>query len=426
MEQLKLGPIASINGEVTLPGSKSLSNRALLLAALAQGDTTVTNLLRSDDIERMVDALRQLAVDIALSDDWQQCIIRGHGGLFPVPENRDFFLGNAGTAIRPLTAVLSLMPGVFLIDGDQYMRERPIAHLAHALQQLGAGIQYEGNDGCPPLRLTGGNVRGGRISIPGNISSQYLTALLMALPLAAEDSQISITGEQVSKPYLDITLGIMHTFGVNATHDNYTQFHIPGRQVYRSPGQFMVEGDASSASYFFGAAAISGNRLRVHGLGKHSVQGDYQFLDVIEQMGARVDRSETWTDISAGPLRGIDIDLNHIPDAAMTVAVLALFAEGRTVIRNIYNWRVKETDRMHAMAEGLSRLGAAVETLDDTIIIDPPKTITPALIDTYGDHRVAMSFSLAALGDAEVTILDPDCTRKTFPDYFKVFASICA
>jgi 3-phosphoshikimate 1-carboxyvinyltransferase len=372
----------------------------------------------------MIAALRQLGVRLDISEDWQQCTVSGNDGLFSTPDSVSLFLGNAGTAIRPLTAVLSLIPGTFEIDGDEYMRERPIEHLGDALTQLGADINYLMKAGCPPLSLTGGLVEGGRVTIPGDISSQYLTALLMALPLAKKNSNITVVGEQVSKPYLDITLGIMKTFGVLASHTNYQQFEIEGQQHYVSPGEFMIEGDASSASYFFGAAAIAGGPIRVHGIGQDSVQGDVRFLDTIEQMGAIVTRNKHWVDVRAGQLKGIDVDLNHIPDAAMTIAAMALFAEGPTVIRNIYNWRVKETDRMHAMAEGLTRLGAEVRTEPDTIFINPPAKITPATIDTYGDHRVAMSFSLAALGDAAVTINDPDCTRKTFPDYFSVFESV--
>lgn len=424
MKQLTLTPISHVEGEVVLPGSKSLSNRALLLSALSSGTTKLTNLLRSDDTERMVEALRQLGVRISISDDWQTCTVEGQAGLFRPTGPTELFLGNAGTAIRPLTAVLSLIDGEFLIDGDEYMRERPIEHLVDALEQLGARFEYLGKPGCPPLRLQGGLVEGGDVSIRGDISSQYLTALLMALPLAGNDSNIRVIGEQVSKPYLDITLGMLDMFGVEASHDSYQAFKIPGGQQYSSPGSYMIEGDASSASYFFAAAAIAGGPVRVHGLGRHSVQGDYQFLETIEQMGAKVDRQDSWTDVSAGLLKGIDVDLNHIPDAAMTIAAMALFAEGRTTIRNIYNWRVKETDRMHAMSEGLRRLGAGVETTDDTITIDPPAEITPAEIDTYADHRIAMCFSLAALGNANVTINDPDCTRKTYPDYFDVFRSI--
>ena len=424
MNQLTLAPIRRITGEITLPGSKSLSNRALLLSALAHGTTRLKNLLRSDDTQQMVTALRQLKVSFELSQDWQSGEVHGNAGLFDTPDETLFFLGNAGTAIRPLTAILSLIPGEFTIDGDQYMRERPIGHLIDALVSLGAEASYLGKPGCPPIRLKGGLINGGEVDIRGDISSQYLTALLMALPLTSRDSKITIEGEQVSKPYLDITLGILKTFGVTATHNNYRSFEIHGNQKYHSPGSFLIEGDASSASYFFAAAAIGQGPVRVHGLGENSVQGDYRFLETIEQMGAKVERSPEWTDVSGGELHGVDVDLNHIPDAAMTIAAMALFARGRTVIRNIYNWRVKETDRMHAMAEGLTRLGATVQTTQDSITIDPPVNIQAATIETYGDHRVAMAFSLAALGGAPVTIIDPDCTRKTFPDYFDVFQSL--
>ena len=431
MQQLTLAPIKQVNGEVTVPGSKSLSNRALLLAGLAVGNTEITNLPDSDDTWQMINALRQLGVGIERNGTTAQ--VTGHGGLFESPGDGKFSLGNAGTAVRPLTAILSLIPGEFHVDGDDYMRERPISHLVDALRQLGAEITYEGESGCPPIRLTGGQVNGGKLSIPGNISSQYLTALLMALPLCRADSDIAVVGEQVSKPYLDITLNIMRRFNVlavnvPATDDNeasgdYRQFHIPGNQQYRSPGSLLVEGDASSASYFFGAAAIRG-KVRVHGIGELSIQGDYRFLDVIEEMGASVHRTADWVEVTGSNLHGIDVDLNHIPDAAMTVAAMALFARGKTVIRNIYNWRVKETDRMHAMSTGLRQLGATVVTGDDYIVIEPPAALKAATIETHGDHRVAMSFSLAALGNQAITIKDPDCTRKTFPGYFSTLSSI--
>lgn len=426
MNKLTLNPIKHVSGDVTLPGSKSLSNRALLLAALSRGNTKIVNLLKSDDTTRMVEALRQLGTTITLSDDFQSCEVQGNGGLFKTPANTHFFLGNAGTAIRPLTAVLSLVPGTFLIDGDRYMRERPIAHLADALSQLGAGIRYEMQPGFPPLELVGGKVVGGAVSIPGHISSQYLTALLLTLPLAKNDSTIDVIGEQVSKPYLDITLHIMKQFGVVASHRDHQHFDVPACQQYISPGTYLVEGDASSATYMFAAAAIRGGTVRVHGLGRDSVQGDIAFLDVIEKMGAKVVRSEAWIEVSRGTLTAVDLDLNHIPDAAMTVATLALFAKGTTTIRNIYNWRVKETDRMTAMETELRKLGAQVETGEDYIRITPPETLRDAVIDTYGDHRIAMAFSLAALGNARITINDPECTAKTFPTYFEVFATLAA
>ncbi|MEX2489847.1 MAG: 3-phosphoshikimate 1-carboxyvinyltransferase [Pseudomonadales bacterium] len=427
MDQITLTPIKHMTGEIRLPGSKSLSNRALLLSALASGSTTLENLLKSEDTQIMVKALRQLHTTIELSEDWQQCVIHGHSGLFQPPSNTTFFLGNAGTAIRPLTSILSLIPGTFTVDGDQYMRRRPIAHLVDALAQLGAKIDYLQEDGYPPLKIIGGDIKAGNVNIEGNISSQYLTSLLLTLPMLEEhDSRINVFGEQVSKPYLDLTLDIMQKFGVHATHEDYHTFTIPGGQQYCAPGRYLVEGDASSASYFFAAAAIAGGPIRVYGIGENSIQGDIAFLDVIETMGAQVQRTPDWIEIRGGQLTAVDLDLNHIPDAAMTVAAMALFARGKTRIRNIYNWRVKETDRMHAMATELRKLGANVDTGEDYLVIDPPDSILPATIDTYGDHRIAMSFSLAALGDAEIIINDPDCTAKTFPDYFNVFASLAA
>ena len=425
MTQKLLPKVNSVEGEINLPGSKSLSNRALLLAALAPGQTTLLNLLRSEDTQRMVEALTQLGVSLTMNDDWSRCVVSGHDGLFQAPNEHKFFLGNAGTAIRPLTSILAMMQGNFIVDGDQYMRERPINHLVEALKQLGASIEYLGEENCPPLRVIGGSIRGGKVDIKGDISSQYLTSLLLALPLAPKDSEVSVIGEQVSKPYLDLTLDIMSKFGVNARHENHQYFTIPGGQSYQSPGTYLIEGDASSASYFFAAAAIAGGTVRVNGIGSNSVQGDIEFLDAIEAMGAVVSRQSDSVEVSGGALKGIDMDLNHIPDAAMTIAAMALFAEGTTIIRNIYNWRVKETDRMFAMATELRKLGATVEAGHDYIVIEPPEKIQSASIDTYGDHRIAMCFSLASLSDAEITINNPEVTAKTFPDYFDVFASIC-
>ena len=427
MSQLTLPNVGRVSGTVTLPGSKSLSNRALLLAALSAGKTRLTNLLHSEDTEQMVNALTQLGIQIALSPDWQSCTVFGQGGLFQAPRERTFSLGNAGTAIRPLASVLAMMPGAFILDGDTYMRRRPINHLVDALRQLGVSIQYLGKDNCPPLSIDGGNIQGGKVSIRGDISSQYLTSLLLALPLADRDTEIEIIGKQVSKPYLDLTLDIMKTFGVTAKHQDYQSFFIPGRQGYTSPGHYPIEGDASSASYFFAAAAIKGGTLRISGLGKNSLQGDLSFLEVIQAMGATADQQDDYIEVTGGrPLTAIDRDMNHMPDAAMTTAALALFAKGTTVIRNIYNWRVKETDRMFALATELRKLGARIKTGDDYIVIEPPKKILSASIDTYGDHRMAMVFSLVSLCDeATITINHPEVTAKTFPDYFAVFRSIC-
>jgi 3-phosphoshikimate 1-carboxyvinyltransferase len=336
---------------------------------------------------------------------------------------RELYLGMAGTAYRPLTAALCLGRGTFRLLGSTRMTERPIADLVDGLRALGASIDYLGNEGFPPLRVHGTGLRGGAVRMNGSVSSQFLTSLLMAAPLADGPVSVTIEGEQVSKPYLDITIDLMRRFGIRVTHDHYRRFDVPtGR--YRSPGTIDVEGDASAASYFLAAAAIRGGPVTVRGIGRDSVQGDVAFVDVLRAMGADVQVGTDFVAVRSAALRGLDLDLNAIPDAAMTVAVLALFAQGPTRIRNIANWRVKETDRLAAMATELRKLGAQVAEHADALAITPPARFTPARIETYGDHRMAMCFSLAALGGVPVTILDPGCVAKTFPDYFAVFASI--
>jgi 3-phosphoshikimate 1-carboxyvinyltransferase len=412
-----------VDGEVTLPGSKSLSNRVLLLATLASGTTNVHNLLDSDDTRRMAEALEKLGVTLAFSDDRTRCVVTGLGGPF-ADQSADLYLGNAGTAIRPLCAALCLGNGVFRLTGEPRMLERPIGDLVDALRQLGARIEYEGGDGYPPLRIDAAGLEGGPVTIRGNVSSQYTTALLMAAPLARREMTIAIDGALVSRPYIDITLDTMRRFGVQAENHDYAEFAVPGGQRYVSPGDVLVEGDASSATYFLSAAAIRGGTVRVTGVGADSVQGDVQHAAILESMGATVRRGPDWIEVSRAELHGIDVDLNRIPDAAMTVAVTALFASGRTAIRNIGNWRVKETDRLTAMATELRKVGADVVEGDDYLEITPSTAIRPATIDTYDDHRMAMCFSLAALGDAAITINDPGCVSKTFPEYFATLASI--
>ena len=423
MESLTLQPPDVVNGVVRLPGSKSLSNRLLLLSSLASGSTEVRNLLESDDTQHMTTALETLGIGLTFSDQGAQCLVESPGGPFQVSQ-ADLFLGNAGTAIRPLCAALCLGEGEFTLTGEPRMLERPIAHLVDALRQLGADIRYEGAEGYPPLRIRAAGLRGGSVSIRGNISSQYLTALLLASPLARDALEVQVVGDLVSKPYIEMTIDVMRRFGVAVENDNYQSFRVPGGQSYRSPGVALVEGDASSASYFLSAAAIRGGTVRVEGVGADSIQGDVAHADILERMGADVTRGPDYIQVSKGKLNGIDMDLNHIPDAAMTVAVTALFAEGKTVIRNIGNWRVKETDRLAAMALELRKVGAKVVEGPDYLEIDPPRQIQPAHIETYNDHRMAMSFSLASLGDAEITILDPGCVSKTFPEYFDNFRAI--
>lgn len=424
MKTLTLEPIGHIAGEVHLPGSKSISNRVLLLAALAQGTTQITNLLDSDDVRHMLNALSALGVQYKLSTCRTRCEVEGMAGLFRKAEAISLFLGNAGTAMRPLTAALAASDVDITLTGEPRMYERPIGHLVDALGQWQADIQYLENEGFPPLRIKGKALTGGRISIDGSISSQFLTAVLMIAPLLAGDSEIVIEGELVSKPYIDITLALMSRFGVQVKNQQYQRFLVTGNQRYRSPGHWLVEGDASSASYFLAAAAIKGGTIKVTGIGKHAVQGDIHFADALEAMGAKVEWADDYIAVTRNELIGIDRDYNAIPDAAMTIATTALFALGPTVIRNIYNWRVKETDRLAAMATELRKVGADVEEGHDYIKIVPPMELKHASIATYNDHRMAMCFSLVALSDTAVTIEDPDCTAKTFPNYFEVFKAL--
>ena len=424
MEQLTLAPIAKVSGEVNVPGSKSLSNRALLLAALAEGDTELTNLLDSDDISHMLNALTQLGIQYTLNEDKTRCTVSGNGGAFNVAEPLELFLGNAGTAMRPLCAALAASKVDCVLTGEPRMEERPIGDLVDGLREANADISYLKNDGFPPLQIKGKTLLGGEMSVDGSVSSQFLTALLMAAPLFAGDVTIRIKGELVSKPYIDITLDTMAKFGVSVENDNYQTFTISGDAKYVAPGKFMVEGDASSASYFLAAGAIKGGTVRVTGIGQHSIQGDIRFADVLEAMGAKVVWNDEYVEVTGAPLKGVSMDMNHIPDAAMTIATTALFAEGPTTMTNIYNWRVKETDSLAAMATELQKLGAKVEEGHDSIKVWPTASLKHAEIDTYNDHRIAMCFSLVALSDTPVTINDPGCTRKTFPDYFTRFATL--
>ncbi|MEM7530681.1 MAG: 3-phosphoshikimate 1-carboxyvinyltransferase [Chloroflexota bacterium] len=435
MDSLTLKPIAKIDGEINLPGSKSLSNRALLLAALAEGTTEIVNLLESDDTRHMLNALKQMGVDYQLSDDKTQCTMTGNGGPLNVDAPVELFLGNSGTATRSLCGVLCCGVGEFTLTGEPRMEERPIGPLVDAVRQVmdpaTSSITYLKNDGFPPLTINANGLTGGKMSIDGTLSSQFITGVLMASPLAKTDTTIAIIGDLVSKPYIDITLDIMAKFGVEVQNNNYESFVVKGNQTYRSPGRFLVEGDASSASYFLAAGAIKGGEIKVTGIGKKSIQGDVQFAHVLEAMGATVEWGDEHVIVrpnqqNEGKLNGVDMDMNHIPDAAMTIATAALFANGKTVIRNIYNWRVKETDRLAAMATELRKVGAEVIEGEDFIEVTPPSEFKHAAIDTYDDHRMAMCFSLVALHEVSVTINDPGCTAKTFPTYFEALDSVSA
>ncbi len=438
MEFLDIVPIKAVRGTVTLPGSKSISNRTLLLAGLALGETLIRDVLESDDTQRMIDALRALGVTVT-AEGPRSLRVTGASGAFPAKAAK-LFLGNAGTVFRPLTAVLALCGGEYELSGVPRMHERPIGDLVDALRKLGARIDYLGTHGYPPLAIHPADLLDiGGVSIRGNVSSQFLTGLLLALPLTHKRTVVSVEGELISKPYVDITLNSMKRFGVEVSGRGYVTFEVPATARYVSPGEIHVEGDASSASYFLAAGAISGltggGPVRVAGVGKDSVQGDVQFTEMLERIGAKITYGDNWIEATAGDeaiTRGKfkaleNAGCGHIPDAAMTLAMVALFADGTTTLADIGSWRVKETDRIAAMAKELRKLGATVEEGIDYLKVTPPHAsrLTPhASIDTYDDHRMAMCFSLAALGGVPLRINDPGCVAKTFPDYFDVLASI--
>lgn len=431
MQTLTLPPLTSAAGCVRLPGSKSISNRMLLLAALAEGTTEIRDVLVADDTQVMLAALEKLGVgETAINPtSWR---IEGCGGAFRI-KNAELFMGNAGTAIRPLTAALALSGGRYRLSGVPRMHERPIGDLVDGLRQIGADVRYAGQDGFPPLEIFSSAIRlDGPIRLRGDVSSQFLSALLMALPLAGEEAVVEMTTELISQPYVEITLNLMARFGVEVRREGWRRFTIPAGRRYRSPGVLHVEGDASAASYFLAAGLLGGGRVRVEGVGKNSIQGDVRFADALEKLGARITWGENFIEAAAassraGKIKAFDLDLNHIPDAAMTLAVCAVFADGRCVLRNIGSWRVKETDRIAAMATELRKLGAKVEEGSDWLAVSPSLTIQRNVaIDTYDDHRMAMCFSLAALAGVPVTINDPGCVAKTFPGYFDAFAEVAA
>lgn len=432
IEFIELGPYIKAEGTVALPGSKSISNRVLLLSALASGATRLKGLLDADDTQVMRAALKTLGIKIDETDE--DCVVQGCAGRLP-NQQADLFMGNAGTAIRPLTAALAILGGDYRLHGVPRMHERPIGDLVDGLRMVGAQVAYEQQEGYPPLKISKGQIRTNElIKVRGDVSSQFLTALLMSLPLVAKNEIcIEVIGELISKPYIDITLKLMKRFGVDVRNDNWQKFYIPanGGQPYSSPGTLYVEGDASSASYFLAAGAISQGPVRVTGVGRNSIQGDVAFAEALNQMGANVMAGDDWIEVKgvdtpSGKLQGIELNCLAIPDAAMTLAVAALFAEGFTKLTGIASWKVKETDRIAAMANELRKVGAMVDSGDDYIQITPPKHWQSPVqgIDTYDDHRMAMCFSLAALGPLRIRINDPACVAKTFPEYFKEFSQI--
>lgn len=437
LPDIQIGPFKQVQGSIVLPGSKSISNRALLLAALSSGTTTLKNLLDADDTQVMRNALRQLGLTVTDQPN-HVCVVEGCSGKFPV-QDADLFMGNAGTAIRPLTAALAMQGGNYRLSGVPRMHERPIRDLVDGLRQVGATIDYELQEGYPPIKIIAADIEiKDVVKVRGDVSSQFLTALLMALPLVAKEPvRIEVIGELISRPYIDITLKLMARFGVTVACPDGQSFVIPAKTselVYQSPGELSVEGDASSASYFLALGAIGKGPVRVLGVGSDSIQGDVAFADALALMGANISSGEDWIEVAGvknvnGKLNGITINCTEIPDAAMTLAVAALFAEGPTRLNNIASWRVKETDRIAAMAKELKKLGAIVEEGADFIVVQAPQSLADWKsptdgINTYDDHRMAMCFSLAAFGPNALRINDPNCVAKTFPTYFAEFAKI--
>ena len=414
---IEIKPVTGkIDAVVNVPGSKSYTNRALVTAALADGKSTITNALFSDDTNYMATSLNALGISIKEDRSTNRFIIQGKGGIIPAKQ-ANLFIGNAGTAMRFLTAMLTLGNGVYEIDGIERMRQRPLQDLLDGLKQLGADVVSKFNNGCPPVLIRGIGLQGGSAVVKGDLSSQYFSALLMTAPYAKNDVSIEVKGKLVSKRYVDMTIMLMRQFGVDVKNKDYETFFVKSGQRYNAL-RYEVEGDASAASYFFAAAAITGGKVRVMGIGRNSLQGDIHFVDVLKSMGCRVNASANWIEVQGDSLHGVDVDMGDMPDVALTLASVAVFARGKTRVRNVKNMRIKETDRIAAVVNELRRMGISAVEYEDGFEIEPsiPK---PAEIETYDDHRMAMSFALIGLRANGITIKHPECVSKTFPDYFQ-------
>ena len=426
MNEIKLKASQQVRGCIKLPGSKSITNRVLLMAALGTGVTKLIDPLRSEDTDQMINALIKLGVSVKeVNDDKNIIEIKGIEHNFP-NKNTNLFLGNSGTTFRPLAAVLAMMRGDYYLSGIERMHERPIKDLVDALEQIGSSIQYEKNHGYPPITINNNSIEISEpIQIKGDISSQYLTALLIAGPISNNEFNIEVIGDLISKPYIDITLKLLTKFNIFYNNDNWRLFSLKKDSVYRNPTKIFVEGDASSASYFFAAASLAGS-IEIKGINKDSIQGDLKFLDIISKMGAKIEYKSDSIQVSkASNLKGLEIDCIEIPDAAMTLAIMAVFADKPTKLKNIGSWRVKETDRILAMDNELTKMGVEVSTTHDSMTIFPQKQLNDNIsIETYNDHRIAMCFSLFCLKNLNITIQDPNCVNKTYPDYFKDLKSV--
>ena len=414
---LEIKPTHGIDVTVKVPGSKSYTNRALITASLAAGESVIRNVLLSDDTRLMMACLKELGVSIKSGQEDNALVIKGCGGAIPAGE-ANLFAGNAGTVVRFMTAALTLGKGRYEIDGVERMRNRPIQELLNGLNQLGADVTSKETTGCPPVVINASGLKGGTIKMKGNVSSQYISAILLAAPYATNDVHIIITDDLVSKSYVDMTIAVMNKFGVNVKRNSYKEFHVESGQSYKGC-EYMVEPDASSASYFFAVAAITGGKVRVEGLGENSLQGDASFVDILGKMGCVARKAKGWLEVEGGKLRGIDIDMNNTPDVVQTLVAVAVFAEGKTRIRNVKNLRYKETDRISALVNELKRIGVKVREYEDGLEIEPSTAPHSAEISTYNDHRMAMSFALIGLRIRGIKIKNPECVHKTFPDFFE-------
>ncbi|MGR3318449.1 MAG: 3-phosphoshikimate 1-carboxyvinyltransferase [Candidatus Anammoxibacter sp.] len=418
---IEIKPVKNINAVIKVPGSKSYTNRALIIGALADGNTIINNALFSDDTKYMISALTDLGIDVSEDQDKRRIFVNGNGCKIPC-KSSNLFVGNAGTAMRFLTAMLTLSNGVYIIDGVERMRSRPINDLLDGLNQLGGNVSSINNTGCPPVLIKPGPLKGGICKIKGNLSSQYISAMLMAAPYAKSDVTINIVGDLVSRKYVDMTLTLMQYFGVCVENNSYKKFFIKKNQQYTAK-EYYVEADASSASYFLAAAAITGGNVRIEGLGHNSVQGDICFVDLLEKMGCKIKKGDDFIELHGEKLKGIDVDMSNMPDVAQTLAAVAVFAEGKTRVRNVGNLRIKETDRIAAVVNELQRIGVKCTEHNDGFEIEP-SIPHPAEIETYDDHRMAMSFALIGLVVNGIKIKNPDCVTKTFPGFFDELAKL--
>jgi len=423
-DSIEIRPTGPLHGSIRPPGSKSITNRALVCAALADGTSTLRGALDSEDTRVMVESLERLSIHVAADTSRENLTVQGCAGHIPAVA-ADLFVGNSGTTIRFLTAMLTIGHGEFRLDGIERMRERPIGDLLAALNDLGADCRGEAAAGFPPVMVRAAGLRGGRAEVRGDISSQFLSGLLMAAPLAQNDVELAVAGELVSKPYVEMTLRVMQSFGVNCNAADLANFKITGRQTYRGC-DYDIEPDASAASYFWGAAAVTGGEITVEGLSRDALQGDVKFVDCLSQMGCRVKYSADCITVSGRAERGIEVDMNAISDTVQTLAVVALFVNGPTTIRGVAHIRHKETDRIGDLARELRKLGAVVDEFADGLRIHPPAQPRGAEIATYNDHRMAMSLALAGLRIPGVSISNPACTAKTYPRYFEDLAVIGA